>query len=122
MSVKAPFFPGYIFVGIDAASSPWSAIRSSHGVSRLIGFGVHPATVPAHIIEELMRCCGSDGCVENYNQVSEGDTVKITHGPLTDFVGRVDKLAPNERAWVLIDIMGKATRSSLQLADLEPAR
>lgn len=118
-SIRAPYFPGYIFVGIDARSSPWRAIRSTYGVSKLVSFGLQPALVPPEIIDELLSHCGPEGFMENYVQLAEGDNVQITHGPLTDFFAKVEKLAPDERAWLLIDIMGKETRSLLRLADLK---
>lgn len=113
-----PYFPGYIFVGTRAEDSPWRAIRSTRGVARLVGFGPEPATVPTEIVEELMLCCDLDGCVTTLSQISVGEQVQVNHGPLTNFVGRVEKLAPDQRAWVLIDIMGRSTRSSIPRSNL----
>ena len=39
------------------------------------------------------------------DKVTSGDRVKIERGPFTDFVCNVDKIADNQRAWVLIDIL-----------------
>lgn len=118
-SVRAPYFPGYIFVGLGPTSSPWRAIRSTYGISNLVSFGLQPAMVPPEIIDDLLYHCGPDGCMQNHVQLAEGDKVQITHGPLTNFFARVEKLAPDERAWLLIDIMGKETRSLLKRADLQ---
>lgn len=117
-SVKAPLFPGYVFVGIKAEESPWRAIRSTYGVTKLVSFGLKPAIVPMGIIGELMRSCDKDGCIQDYCKVAEKDQVEISHGPLASFLGIVEKLAPNERAWVLIDMMGKSVRSSIPRSDL----
>ena len=117
-SVRAPYFPGYIFVRLDSTEAEWTAIRSTYGVSNLVAFGLQPAIVPPEIIDELLNCCSPDGFIENYVELGEDDKVQITHGPLTDFFAKVEKLVPDERAWLLIDIMGKETRSLLKLSDL----
>ena len=120
-SVKTPYFPGYIFVRDDADASPWRALRSTYGISRLVSFGLHPATVPANVMDELLACCDNDGCIRGFTQLAEGDEVQVCDGPLASFLGKIEKLAPEERAWVLIDIMGKATRSLVRRVDIKRA-
>lgn len=117
-SVKSPYFPGYLFVGVDAKSLPWRAINSTYGISRLVSFGLQPAPVPKNIMDELLGYCGPDGCIEDLTPISEGDEVQVRDGPLASFTGKIEKLAPNERAWLLIDIMGKATRSLVRRSDV----
>ena len=116
--VKAPYFPGYIFVRDDVQASPWRAIQSTYGVSRIVSFGIRPAPVPPEIMEELLERCDFEGCIQRTDKFAEGDEVQICNGPLTDFTGLIEKMAPDERAWLLIDIMGKATRSLVSCADL----
>lgn len=116
--VKAPYFPGYIFVRDDLHASPWRAIQSTYGVSRLVRFGIRPAPVPSTIMEELLECCDPEGCIQRLEQFADGDEVQVTNGPLASFTGIIDKMAPDERAWLLIDIMGRATRSLVSRADL----
>ncbi|WP_247713857.1 transcription termination/antitermination protein NusG [Qipengyuania xiamenensis] len=69
-------------------------------------------------MEELLGCCDPDGCIENLSPLSEGDEAQVRDGPLASFTGKIEKLAPNERAWLLIDIMGKATRSLVRSDDV----
>ena len=117
-SIKSPYFPGYIFVGVEAHSAPSRAINSTYGISRLISFGPQPAPVPAALMEGLLNSCDPEGCVQNLVQVAEGDEVEICDGPFASFMGKIEKLAPDERAWLLIDIMGKSTRSLIKRADI----
>lgn len=42
--------------------------------------------------------------------LSPGDQVAMTHGPFADFVAEVEKIDPDRRVWVLLDIMGGKTR------------
>jgi transcriptional antiterminator RfaH len=53
--VRAPLFPGYIFVNIDMDAERWRPIRSTIGVRDLISFGELPTAVPAGIVEEIQR-------------------------------------------------------------------
>lgn len=117
-SIKSPYFPGYIFVGVDARSTSSRAINSTYGISRLISFGLQPAPVPYEIMDSLLNSCDSEGCIQNFAQMAEGDEVEICDGPFASFLGKIEKLAPDERAWLLIDIMGKATRSLIRRADI----
>ena len=39
-----------------------------------------------------------------------GDEVTLTKGPFANFVTAVEKIAPDWRVWVLLDVMGGQTR------------
>ena len=45
-TVKAPLFPGYLFVFMDVAKTRWRAIRSTIGIRHLICEGEKPLAVP----------------------------------------------------------------------------
>jgi len=35
--------------------------------------------------------------------------VRLASGPFANFVARIDDIAPDQRVWVLMDIMGRQT-------------
>ena len=116
---KTPYFPGYIFVRDAAHAAPWRAIHSTYGVARLVSFGASPTPVPPEIMAELLECCDREGCIQQrLEQFADGDEVEVCNGPLANFTGIIERIAPDKRAWLLIDIMGKATRSLVRRADL----
>lgn len=121
IAVKRPYFAGYLFVRIDPSSAPWRAIHSTQGVARLISFGAQPTPVPPGIVSGLQQACGEDGCIETHAALAQGDHVRIAQGPFASFIGKVDSLAPDKRTWVLLDVMGKATRVSIPSGDLRLA-
>ena len=43
-----------------------------------------------------------------------GDQVAMTHGPLTNFIAEVEKIEPDRRGWVLMDLMGIQTRVAVR--------
>ena len=100
------FFPGYIFCGISDHAISCSEINSTYGVSQLVRFGQKPAVVPPHIIEQIKRSCNADGVVQMHQDLQQGDKVAVTCGTFTNFMGRIARLAPNDRALVLLDLMG----------------
>lgn len=69
-------------------------------------------------MEQLFEGCDPEGCIQRLEQFADGDEVQVCNGPLTNFTGIIEKMAPDERAWLLIDIMGRATRSLVNRADL----
>lgn len=105
-----PFFSGYLFITYPSASAPWSLVNSTYGVSRLVKFGDRPAPVPVEVVTNLLEACDENGVVTAVPVVSVGDRVEVIHGALTSFVGQVHRLTPDERAIVLLDIIGKQTK------------
>jgi transcriptional antiterminator RfaH len=108
--VPRPLFPGYLFVSFDANASHWRAINSTHGVTRLVSFGREPAPVPQEIVSELMRRCDSSGKLLPPKVLQPGDQVRLTSGPFANFVAEVEKIAPDQRVWVLMEMMGGQVR------------
>jgi len=109
-----PLFPGYLFVGFEPASAPWRAINSTYGVSRLVNFGARaPRPVPEGLITGLRMRCDEDGHLLPPETLSPGDSVRILSGPFADFVTTVDHIAPDQRVWVLLDLLGRPTPVTL---------
>ncbi|MFC2970443.1 transcription termination/antitermination protein NusG [Acidimangrovimonas pyrenivorans] len=109
-----PLFPGYLFVAFAPSGGGWRAINSTYGVSRLVGFGAQPAAVPSAIISQLMRRCGDDGKLLSPPVVRPGDQVHLSSGPFADFVATVEQMAPDQRVWVLLDLMGREQRVAVR--------
>jgi len=42
-----------------------------------------------------------------------GDQVRIASGPFVNFVTTINNIAPDQRVWVLMDIMGRQTRMAV---------
>lgn len=121
IEVKEPYFPGYLFVEVSSAATPWQAIRSTHGVARLVTFGKSPAPVPVQILMPLIESCDEQGVLQPNAPISKGHRVRISNGPFVDFIGTIEGLQPEQRAWVLLEVMGKDTRVSVPRSDLRLA-
>ena len=53
--------------------------------------------------------------------MSAGDEVRVIQGPFANFIGKIENLKADQRAWVLLDVMGKQTRVSISRGDLRVA-
>ena len=113
-----PLFPGYLFVAFDPARAPWRKINSTAGVARLLSLGNVPQEVPRGLVAELRARIDAEGHVILADNVQVGDRVEIQSGPFAGFLGEVARLAPEARAHLLVDLMGRQTRVTAQLAEL----
>ena len=114
-----PFFPGYLFVGTGSTSGPLQSIRSTYGISQLVRVGTKPAVVPDQLVEELRSRCDDDEIMSQPEDLKSGEMVRLTHGPFANLVGEVERIAPDRRAWLLLDVMGQKTKVSIAQSFLQ---
>ena len=114
VSTLRPLFTGYLFVSFDTTKGGWRAINSTYGVSRLVSFGVEPQPVPLDLISRLMLRCDEGGKLLPPPILKPGDAVKISGGPFAEFAATVETISPDQRVWVLLDLMGRTTQLAVQ--------
>lgn len=104
-----PAFPGYIFVQPNPHGGGIRAVNGTRGVSKIVSFGATPAIIPDDLIEAL-RLRFASGADRVTNTFSPGDHVQVLEGPFTEFIAQIDAVAPMERVYLLINLMGRETR------------
>ena len=117
-SVSRPLFPGYLFVAFDPARAPWRKINSTAGVARLLSLGSVPREVPRGLVAELRARLDAGGHVVLSDNLSVGDRVEIQSGPFAGFLGEVARLAPEARAHLLVDLMGRRAQVTARVTEL----
>ena len=116
-----PLFPRYLFIHLDAETDAWRPIRSTIGVSALEQFGQHPARVPDGLIAALREHETGQGVHEiPVEPLREGDRVRIVDGTLSGYEGIFLARSGRDRVVVLLEVMGKPSRISLDPDTLEP--
>ena len=116
--VSRPLFPGYLFVAFDPARAPWRKINSTAGVARLLSLGSVPREVPRGLVAELRARLDAGGHVVLSDNLSVGDRVEIQSGPFAGFLGQVARLAPEARAHLLVDLMGRRAQVTARVTEL----
>lgn len=105
-----PLFPGYIFVALDKLHGGWRTVNSTFGVTRLVSLGKEPTAVPLDLVSQLMLRCDREGKLLPPERFKPGDQVMLTKGPFADFAATIETVAPDQRVWVMMELMGGQTR------------
>jgi transcriptional antiterminator RfaH len=109
--VRAPLFPGYVFVQLDLESAPWRSINGTFGVTHLVCRGERPAAVPEGIVEELTARENEEGLIPLQPRgFRKGETLQIVSGALADCFGFFEKMADRDRVILLLDLLGRKVR------------
>lgn len=114
-----PLFPGYLFLAFNSSSNCWRSVNSTYGVSKIVSFGSTPALIPADLVKAIKLRCDQDGLLLPPKVLRLGDAVRLTAGPFADFVGFVESVSPEQRVWVLIEILGGPNRISVDADQLQ---
>lgn len=118
--VRVPLFPGYLFVSVFPERGNWRLVNNTRGISRLVVLdGSGPRPVPEELIEALRMRCSDEDVLLPPDDIAAGEAVRLTGGPFAGYVSRVEDLAPDRRVWVLLELMGRATRVKIDMADVE---
>ena len=111
-------FPGYVLVKMIMSDEAWYVIKNVRGVTGFVGSG----TKPTPLTEEEVAQLG----VEKHEIVvgyDVGDSVTITDGPLTNFVGTVETLEIDKnKVRVIVSMFGRETPVELELDQVEPIK
>lgn len=121
--VRAPLFPGYLFVELDLDRDGWSPINSTYGVRRLLVQDVRPKTLPGQFVADLQRSVDDDGtCMIEPERpgLRPGMRVRIAKGPFADCIATILNIAPRERVQLLLEILGGRAKMTISRFALVP--
>ena len=119
INTSKPLFPGYMFIRFDRAESEWHKINNTYGVSRLITFNSILKSIPSTFIDSLMMRYDLSGKLLPMQKLKKGDQVKILKGPFANFIATVETYETDQRIWILIDLMGRKTKTQASVEDLQ---
>jgi transcriptional antiterminator RfaH len=121
--VIEPLFPGYLFIRVNPHLQDTAPIRSTFGVIGLVRFGGEPRPVPRGLVETLLRAeTDPDGTMRQEQLFQSGDRVEIASGPLAGLKGIFLAATGQERAQLLIDLLGRSNRILVSQHQLVPVR
>lgn len=121
--IAAPLFPSYVFVAVDLATQRWLSINSTIGVAKLVRNGDRPAPVPQAIIDALKGREDADGFVQldRRPRFLPGDKIRVVGGAFSDCFGLYEGMSNSERVAILLDLLGRKVRVTVDGAFIEAA-
>jgi transcriptional antiterminator RfaH len=114
--VSSPLFPRYMFVLIDHTHQGWHAIRSTFGVSNLVGGENGPVALRDDVIAALRQREGEDGHVHlDAPKFLRGAAVRVLDGVFASCMGMFESMNDKDRVTVLLDLLGRRVRVGLEV-------
>jgi len=121
--VVEPLFPRYLFIHVDPDESSLAPVRSTHGVAGLVRFGHSLKPVPESVIDYLRQTENPDTHqhhAEDWPHRS-GDTVEVLEGPFKGLTGVFQVATAEDRALLLIDLLGRQNSVAVAMAKIAAA-
>lgn len=114
-TVPAPLFPRYMFVWIDIETQRWRSVQSTFGVSQLVLNGSDPAPLAPQVISCLKAREDDGGYVQldRRPSIALGAKVRVLTGVFAENLGLFDGMADRDRVAVLLDLLGRKVRVTL---------
>lgn len=121
-NVRAPLFPGYLFVSLDIEQEAWSSINGTFGVRRLLCLRDLPAPLPSAFVDALKSSVGADCLVTGFEpSLRPGQKVRIMAGPFLDCIATLVSFASKDRIAVLLDMLGREVTTVVSRRGVTPA-
>ena len=108
-------FPGYVLVKMYMTDDTWYIVRNIRGVTGFVGSGNKPIPLSDQEIINMG--------IEELDIVIDfavGDNVKVTNGPLQDFIGIIEEINMEKRkVRVLVSMFGRETPAELEFTQIQ---
>lgn len=103
--VTKKVFPGYVIIKMVMNDETWYVVRNTRGVTGFVGPGSKPVALSNDEVREL----GIEQIIINID-FEVGDSVKVTSGPLENFIGVVEEINLEKRKTrVVVSMFGRET-------------
>lgn len=120
-----PLFPGYLFLGLDEGRQALAPVHSTIGVAGVVRFGANYATVPDEILCELRARANPETGLHRLTlaaRLGPGAPVRIVAGPFDGLEGVFQREVGEDRAIVLLSVLGQAASVAVPAGSLAPRR
>ena len=108
-------FPGYLFLKAAEQGLLMSKIRSTYGVRGLLKFGEQPVTIAEQLIQDIRQRSQSVTLGAGFKP---GQSVQLTDGPFKDYQAIFHSFNGQERAVILISLLGQQNKLLVDLAQI----
>ena len=103
-------FPGYILVQMELTDDSWYVVRNTPGVTGFVGSQAKPVPLSRDEVKRIRGSLIGAPKPKALSEFTEGQPVKVTHGPLADFDGVISEVNVDQgKLKVMVSIFGRET-------------
>ncbi|MGI6142134.1 MAG: transcription termination/antitermination protein NusG [Caldicoprobacterales bacterium] len=114
-AVMRKIYPGYVLVKMIMTDESWYIIRNTRGVTGFVG----PGSKPIPLTDDEVRAMGVEFIPVKLD-AEIGDNVRVTSGPLENFIGTIEEIYPDkQKVKVLISMFGRDTPVELEYHQIQ---
>jgi len=118
-SIQKKILPGYILVEMVMNDVTWAITRNTPAVTGFVGSGGKPIALQQNEVDQILKRMRSETPKIKVG-FKQGQSVRVTDGPFTDFVGIVDEVSIEKgKVKVLLSLFGRETPVELDYLQVE---
>jgi transcriptional antiterminator NusG len=118
-TISKKILPGYILVEMVMTDQSWNIVRNTPGVTGFVGSGGKPVALSEEEVEQILKQMRAETPRVKIG-FRQGQSVRVTDGPFTDFVGIVDEIGTEKgKVKVLLSLFGRETPVELDFLQVE---
>jgi transcriptional antiterminator RfaH len=122
VKVVEPLFPRYLFIQCDPDRDNTAPVRSTRGAVGMVRIGSELRPVPDEVIDFLKQAEDDDEQARQDDSWPHepGDRVKVLEGPFAGLEGVYREPVAENRAILLLEILGRETPITVEMQSLSP--
>ena len=118
-TISKKILPGYVLVEMSMSDQSWNIVRNTPGVTGFVGSGNRPVPLKEDEIGQILKRMADETPTVKVG-FKAGQSVRVTDGPFTDFVGIVDEISTGKgKVKVLLSLFGRETPVELDFLQVE---
>ncbi|MFC2034470.1 transcription termination/antitermination protein NusG, partial [Chloroflexota bacterium] len=90
-SVAKKILPGYVLIQMKVSDQSWNIVRNTPGVTGFVGSSSKPVPLQEAEVNQILKQMASETPKVKIG-FRLGQSIRVTDGPFTDFVGIVDEI------------------------------
>lgn len=118
-TITKKILPGYVLVQMNMDEHSWSVVRNTPGVTGFVGSENKPVPLREEEADQILKQMVAEAPRVKVG-FKPGQSVRVTDGPFTDFVGIVDEISTEKgKVKVLLSLFGRETPVELDFLQVE---
>jgi transcriptional antiterminator NusG len=118
-TVAKKILPGYVLVQMKMSDQTLNIVLNTPGVTGFVGSGNKPVPLKEEEVSQILKQMEAEAPRVKVG-FKQGQSVRVTDGPFTDFVGIVDEISADKgKVKVLLSLFGRETPVELDFLQVE---